>query len=86
VPGEQREGCDLVEVGLRRRDRVFFAGRERQDRLGRPGELRLGVVREGDRERTARSGARATYSTTSGVRPDCERPITIDPARSSLLS
>ena len=30
--------------------------------------------------------ARATYSTTSGVRPDCERPITVDPRMSSGVS
>ena len=30
--------------------------------------------------------ARATYSTTSGVRPDCESPITVEPVMSSGVS
>ncbi len=30
--------------------------------------------------------ARATYSTTSGVSPDCESPITVDPRMSSGVS
>ena len=30
--------------------------------------------------------ARVTYSTTSGVRPDCERPITVEPASVGPLS
>ena len=69
--GHPGQGRQRVEKRLRRRDRALRPGRERESRIGRVGKARLGSVRDRDRERPF-PRARFTYSTTSGVSPDCE--------------
>ena len=57
VGGEQRQRGELRRVGLRRRDRALAPAAERQDGVGRLGELRFRLVRDRDRERAAAASA-----------------------------
>ena len=46
---QQRNRAERVEIGLRRRDGMFFAGLERQHRVGLPRERRVRNVRQRNR-------------------------------------
>ena len=59
------------------------ARREREHVSAARASSELGSVRQRDRERAARACG-STYSTTSGVCPDCERATTTELERSNV--
>ena len=83
MSGEQPECRDLVRERLRRRDRAFVSGPQLEHGLGLPREHRGRVVRDRDGVGTATAVLVVAYSTTSGVRPDCESASAVHPERSS---
>ena len=85
--GEQRQRSQLVDVRLRRGDRVLRPRLQRQDEVGRIAELRRGRVRERDRESPALAGLDDVLDDVGclpGLRErDDGRPLEVDVARRS---
>ena len=76
-PGCQgRERDERRGVRLRRRDRALGAGAQVDDVAGSRGEVRVGRVRDRERDRALAPARRARTPTMSGDAPDWLMPMT----------